>query len=244
MEILNIIFKLQTQCLNCGNTQYNFQAYFYLYFSLEEVKKYFINKLEEEILNNPIENKIKDKKENFGNNADNNININRDNNATKYEKVKEKLDKFNNNIISLYDCFEYYQKKDILTDNDQILCNYCAQTVNAEYSSSLTTSPKILILILDRGEHFQTKIKLEFDLIFDIINFVVLKNQSTKYKLISAITYIKEKEDNEQCIAHCLSPIDNKWYTYNDSNVKEVTDIKNEVIDFGLPHILFYERIE
>ena len=243
-ELFYAIQQTQTQCLNCGNSQYNFQAYFYLYFSLEEVKKYFINKLEEEILNNPIENKIKDKKEKFGNNSENNININRDNNATKYEKEKEKLDKFNNNIISLYDCFEYYQKKDILTDNDQILCNYCAQTVNAEYSSSLTTSPKILILILDRGEHFQTKIKLEFDLMFDIINFVVLKNQSTKYKLISIITYIKEKEDNEQCIAHCLSPIDNKWYTYNDSNVKEVTDIKNEVIDFGLPHILFYERIE
>ena len=90
-ELFYAIQQTQTQCLNCGNTQYNFQAYFYLYFSLEEVKKYFINKLEEEILNNPIENKIKDKKEKFGNNAENNININRDNNATNMNNLITKI---------------------------------------------------------------------------------------------------------------------------------------------------------
>ena len=201
-------------------------------------------------------NKNENKNEKLDNNIDdieeNIININKDNkindalkksiNLNKIEH--EKLDELYNNILNLSDCFEYFLKTDILKDNNQILCDVCNKMVNAEYTTSLTTSPKILILILDRGENFQSKIKLEFDLMLDISNYIILKNQKTKYKLISVVTYLKEKDENEQCIAHCLSPIDNKWYTYNNAQVIKINDFQKEVIDFGLPHLLFYERIE
>ena len=255
-ELFYAIQQTQTHCLNCGKDQYNFQAYFYLDFPLEEVKKYFINKLEDENLKNLDINKNENKNEKLDNNIDdieeNIININKDNkindalkksiNLNKIEH--EKLDELYNNILNLSDCFEYFLKTDILKDNNQILCDVCNKMVNAEYTTSLTTSPKILILILDRGENFQSKIKLEFDLMLDISNYIILKNQKTKYKLISVVTYLKEKDENEQCIAHCLSPIDNKWYTYNNAQVIKINDFQKEVIDFGLPHLLFYERIE
>ena len=258
-DLFVAIQQTQTHCLNCGIDQYNFQAYFYLDFSLEEVKKYFINKLENENLINLNINENKDKKEKLENNMndkkENGININKDiNNKINNEKLenknlsnikREKIDKLNNNILNLSDCFEYFQKIDLLKENDQILCNNCNKKVNAEYSLSLTTSPKILILILDRGENFQSKIKLEFDLILDINKYIIQKNQNMKYKLISVVTYLKEKNDeNEHCIAHCLRPIDNKWYTNNDAQVININDFQKEVIEFGLPHLLLYKRIE
>ena len=186
-------------------------------------------------------NENEDKKEKLENNM-NDININKDNN-NKININKEKINKLYNNILNLTDCFDYFQKTDLLKENDQIFCNNCNKKVNAEYTLSLTSSPKLLILILDRGENFQSKIKLEF-LILDINKYIIQKNKSTKYKLISVVTYLKEKDKDEHCIANCLSPIDNQWYIYNDAQVIKVNDFQKEVIDFGLPHVLFYERIE
>ena len=240
-EISDLFIAIQqtkTHCLNCGIDQYNFQAYFYLDFPLEEVKKYFINKLD----NDNFINENEDKKEKLENNM-NDININKDNN-NKINIKKEKINKLYNNILNLTDCFDYFQKTDLLKENDQIFCNNCNKKVNAEYTLSLTSSPKLLILILDRGENFHSKIKLEFDLILDINKYIIQKNKSTKYKLISVVTYLKEKDKDEHCIANCLNPIDNQWYIYNDAQVIKVNDFQKEVIDFGLPHVLFYERIE
>ena len=43
-------------------------------------------------------------------------------------------------------------------------------------------------------------------------------------------------------IASCKSPVDNKWYRYNNSIVSSITNIKKDVIDFGTPYILFYHK--
>ena len=45
-------------------------------------------------------------------------------------------------------------------------------------------------------------------------------------------------------ISHCLSPIDNKWYTYNDLIVNEVYDFKSQILNQGLPYLLFYQKID
>ena len=44
-------------------------------------------------------------------------------------------------------------------------------------------------------------------------------------------------------IAYCLDPIIEKWYKYNDAIVNEVTDFQNEVINFAMPYLLFYQKI-
>ena len=38
-------------------------------------------------------------------------------------------------------------------------------------------------------------------------------------------------------------PIDNNWYRYNDAMVNQIKDLQKEVIDFGTPYILFYQKI-
>jgi hypothetical protein len=59
-ELFYAIQKTGTTCKLCNRTQYNFQAYFFLVFPLEEVKKYIINKINTpqnmNNINNPLIN--------------------------------------------------------------------------------------------------------------------------------------------------------------------------------------------
>ena len=57
-DLFYAISQTTTKCLNCENCQYNFQAYFFLVFPLEEVKKYKINQLNNNmnIINNNMNN--------------------------------------------------------------------------------------------------------------------------------------------------------------------------------------------
>ena len=36
----------------------------------------------------------------------------------------------------------------------------------------------------------------------------------------------------------------NKWYRFNNEIINEIKDMKKEIFEFGMPHVLFYERIE
>ena len=45
-------------------------------------------------------------------------------------------------------------------------------------------------------------------------------------------------------IAYCKDPITGKWNKFNDAIVDEVKDFQKDVIDFGMPYLLFYEKIK
>ena len=44
-------------------------------------------------------------------------------------------------------------------------------------------------------------------------------------------------------IAYCKNPISKTWYQYNDAMVNPVSNFKKEVIDFAMPYLLFYKKI-
>ena len=314
-ELFYAISQTKIQCLYCKNCQYNYQVYYFLVFSLEEVKQYAINKLNNIINNNNqinIHNNIHmnnnlmincsrkninmrynnannnnifvNKFNNFSQNMDlgnnnqrinlvnNNINNNINNNFVLLSlnildnngpipmsnpnlNIKRnknnvninsiKLSKLNNNIVNISDCFDYYNEKvEYFNNNNQIYCNYCYQMLNMTYSSNLATAPKILIILLNRGIKIQYKIKLEFTTELDITKYVIKKSGNIKYKLISVITHLADTGEGGNYVAHCLSPIDNRWYTYNDSNVKETDNFQKQVIDIGIPYLLFYQKID
>ena len=156
----------------------------------------------------------------------------------------QKLQKLNNNIVNIYDCFEFNQKMDRFVGKDQIYCNRCQRLADANYISFLTTDPKILILLLNRGVGIQFKIKLEFTTELDISNFVNFDNKSRKYQLIGVITHLGESGASGHFIAHCKSPVDNEWYTYNDEFVSKCDNFQRNIIDLGMPYLLFYQRTD
>ena len=304
-ELFYAIMQTTTECLSCHDKQYNFQAYFFLVFPLEEVKKYSIsqicmntmnksmpimnNFMNNNMMMNGFNNNMMMNNFNFNNNmiqsnpsgnfnAMNNMNfafnsgqinqifmnpmqnnmgiitmnnfngINNFNVMNNFNMMNNndaiKLQKLNNNIVSIEDCFIYNEKKEFFKDANQIYCNHCHQMSNAEYFSTLTTNPKILILLLNRGVGIQFKIKLEFTTELDISRFVNFNDKSRKYKLIGVITHLGESGAGGHFIAHCLSPVDGEWYTYNDAIVSKCDNFKKNIIDLGMPYLLFYQRID
>ena len=210
-ELFYGIEGTQNQCLNCGINHFNFQAYFFLSFSIKEV-------------------------------------INSKKNDKKIKKKKHKLDKINNNIIDILDCFEYYYHQTIILEEDnKIFCNICNKETISSHNSFLATTPKILIIILEREQEEQDEIKLEFSVDLDLsklIKIPQLNNEKVEYKLIGIVDYQIESEDKKNYVAHCINPIDKKWYTYNDDNISKIDNIQKQVIDFGKPYLLFYKKKE
>ena len=231
-ELFYAIQQTHIQCLNCGNNQYNFQAFFLISFPLEDIKKYLINMNSNKSINN-INNELTN---------ENNININVIKDTKNENQLK--LEKLNKNIIDLLDCFEYNQRKVILKNDDRIFCNFCNQITDTSYTSSFVTLPKILILLLDRGKDFHSEIKLEFNLTLNLTEYNMQKNKDINYSLISVLSYFKENENENNWVAHCLSPIDYHWYTYNNSKINKINDVKKEILDSEIPYLLFYKKIE
>ena len=148
-----------------------------------------------------------------------------------------------NNCVNLYDCFIYNQKTDCFTGENRNYCNLCKQLYDSLYTSKIYSSPKFLVLILNRGKNNIFDVKLNFSEELDITQFVILKDQPTLlYSLYGVITHIGQSGPNAHFVASCKSPIDNKWYRYNDAFVSPISNIQKEIIEFGNPYILFYQK--
>jgi ubiquitin C-terminal hydrolase len=214
-----------TECLNCRNRKYNFQIYFFLNFPLEEVRKY----------------KIQEQINNFINTNQNYMYIN----PTLYQ---QNLNLFQNNCqkinsVNLDDCFRYNQKMETFSGDNAMYCNNCQMQCNSNYQTLLSTSPEILVLILNRGKGIEFKVKCEFVLQLNLYEYVEMKNTGFMYELIGVVTHMGESGSSGHFIAYCKNPIDNLWYQYNDDLVFPVTNFVNEVVNYAMPYILFYQKI-
>ena len=149
----------------------------------------------------------------------------------------------NNNSVSLYDCFCYNQKTELFTGENQNYCNICKQLNDSLYTSKIYICPNILVLILNRSKGNIFNVKLDFTETLDITQFVLRKDMPLIiYSLYGVISQIGQSGPSAHFIAACKSPIDNKWYRYNDAIVTPITNIQNDIINFGIPYILFYQK--
>ena len=78
----------------------------------------------------------------------------------------------NNNQVSIYECFYYNQKSELFTGDNKNYCNKCNQLFDSLYTSKIFSSPKILILILNRGKGNIYDVKLDICESIDIAQFV------------------------------------------------------------------------
>jgi ubiquitin C-terminal hydrolase len=149
----------------------------------------------------------------------------------------------NNNRVSLYECFFYNQKTDLFTGQNRNYCNICKQLYDSEYTCRIFSSPIVLILILNRGKDNMYNVKLDFDEKIDLTNFVIMRDTNNLiYELYGVITHIGQSGPNAHFVATCKSPIDHRWYRYNDAMVHQINNLQKELFDFGTPYILFYRK--
>ena len=126
-----------------------------------------------------------------------------------------------------------------------IYCNKCRQNSVSIYGNKLFSLPNILIMILNRGKDNMYKVIIDFPMEIDLSNYVLLNVNKTEkyiYSIYGVIIHMGDSSEGGYFIATCKSPIDGKWYRYNDKFVTPITDFNKEVISFNTPYILFYQR--
>ena len=165
------------------------------------------------------------------------------------EEVKNMKNNTNNqndnNRVSIYDCLYYNSKTYLLNKENQNACYVCQQMSDSYYTSKIYICPNVLILILNRGKENICDVKLDFTEIIEITDYVLQKDKpQVIYTLYGVITHDNQSDNNAHFVASCKSPIDNQWYRYNDAIVSPITDLQKDVIDYGTPYILFYQKFK
>ena len=147
-----------------------------------------------------------------------------------------------NNKIIISDCLKF-----ISETNTERVCFNCKTKVKFRIIDRIYSSPKIFIFILDRGNMDNELIKIPF-IIEEKINlndFIEDINFPKEYELFGVVS-ISLREI--KYIAFSKSPIDQKWYLYNDTEFHPVSldfVIKSHNnFHFYTPCILFYESIK
>ena len=147
-----------------------------------------------------------------------------------------------NQDIDLYECFEYYRKKDFFTGDNQMYCNICKELNDLYYSTSIYSAPSYLIINLNRGKGEVYDCKVNFPEILNIFNFVSYKNGKKIFDLYAVICHLGTSSLNSHFVAYCKNKIDNKWYLYNNETVSLCN--KNKQYQDGIPYVLFYKVLE
>jgi ubiquitin C-terminal hydrolase len=232
-----------TQCCNCNKCIYNFQTYFFINFPLEEVRKYKIENINQQQNNYNMYNS-QNQFNYFMMNPQ--IQFNNYNMFPQNQFIMNQQIQMNNNIneVNILDCFDYDEKLNYMSGENQMYCNYCRVNSDCLLKTNLYTGPEVLILILNRGKGIEFNVKIYFTEELDLSNYIEDKESGYMYKLIGVITHLGESSMSGHFIAYCKDPINGKWYKYNDAIVDEVNDFKKEVIDFAMPYLLFYEKIK
>jgi len=156
------------------------------------------------------------------------------------EEVK-KFKGYSQNVINIYDCFDFYQKKDFMMGENQIMCNVCHSLSNSINQTKIIISPHILIINLDRGRKIKNALKLNFYEYLELKNYIYYAESPHYYELIGIICQLDSSDTNEHFISFCKNSENIKWYKFNDEIVQE-SNI-NEVLNFGVPYVLFYNYI-
>ena len=159
------------------------------------------------------------------------------------KNMKNNLMQFNNNCVTLDDCFIYNQKSEYFSGPNRNYCNLCKQLYDSIYTSRIFVCPNTLVLILNRGKENIYNVKLDFKEKINISQYVLQKEKpNIIYTLYGVITHIGKSGPSAHFVASCRSPVDFKWYRYNDSIVTLINDVQKDIIDFGTPYILFYQK--
>jgi hypothetical protein len=155
----------------------------------------------------------------------------------------------NKNEVTIDECFEYYIKENIMDGDNIMYCQQCKSQQKSTMATKIEMFPEVLIIILNRGVGLEFDVKIKFKKMIDLEKYIGEKKDNngkkTEYDLIGVISHLGESSDAGHFIAYCRDPIKREdWYKYNDSFVTKVEEenFQKEVVDFGMPYVLFYQK--
>ena len=168
------------------------------------------------------------------------------------EKVRQHVFQISNgqkNDVNLDLCFEQNQTGESLTGDNKIYCNNCHFLSDAIIVNYIYTSPEVLTIILNRGKGLEFDVEFKLDHFIDLDKYVIDKsnNKNNFYELIGILCHFGPSGMAGHFIAFCKSPVNHKWYCYNDATVTECEgdpEIKSYGNIEGIPYVLYYQRYQ
>ena len=167
------------------------------------------------------------------------------------EEVRKYVFSFNNpmnfnrnpNIVDIFECFEFDRRFNLMSGENAMFCNICQRSTNSNIGTHLVTGPEVLILILNRGKGKEFDVKLNFYEQLNLFNYIEKREYGFNYQLIGVITHLGESGMGGHFIAFCRDPNNSSWFKFNDAIVTPVENFQKDVIYFGMPYLLFYQKI-
>jgi len=157
------------------------------------------------------------------------------------EEVR-KFKGYSQNIVNIYDCFDYNQKQEFMMGENQISCNLCNRLSDSYTQTKIIISPNVLIINLNRGKGLMYDVKINFPEYLELKNYIYYPQSPHYYELIGVICHLGSSDMGGHFISFCKNSENAKWYKFNDAIVNESNII--EVLNFGVPYVLFYNYVQ
>jgi ubiquitin carboxyl-terminal hydrolase 4/11/15 len=156
--------------------------------------------------------------------------------------------KSSKHCATLTDCFTHLTKSEILSNDDLWYCPKCKELQRASKKIDLWLLPKVLILELIRFNDAKPSRAKDDSFIdcplrdLDLSEFVInpAEKSKAKYDLIAVTNHMSD-QDGPHYTAHAKNIHDQKWHTFDDSNVGEINE--NSVISKAA-YVLIYQQKE
>ena len=148
--------------------------------------------------------------------------------------VNEIIEKNQNNLVRIYQCFEYYERK-----QENMKCRICNSQKYKKFD--LLYMPSSLIITLNYGNKTNAKLILEEYL--NLPDYVTYNKESPYfYELVGFIVYLENNNQNpNHFIAYCKNSDNCLWYQYDNDKVVRSSFI--DVASHMQPSVLFYRYV-
>ena len=145
-----------------------------------------------------------------------------------YQNIKEPL--------TILKCLKHQSNK-----KENSFCSVCKDNKNMITTSNIYSSPNYFIISIDRGNKNQELMNIPFTLEnnIDISQYLENKLSPSKYELKGVVSISINENNKYICFGN--SPVDNKWYLYNDENVKNIDFNNFKNYQTYIPCILIYK---
>ena len=156
----------------------------------------------------------------------------------------------NNSIKTLKDAIQYYQYEQLYYNEADFTCTFCSNH-KITTRSIFISLPNILITNIKRIGDEKNDFYKHNIIIPDILEInKIIANINCKYELTGFIKHIMEAKSWHN-IAICKNFFDNRWYEYNDSDVKSLNNSQSSnnyynsnEIDTSDGFLFFYKKKE
>ena len=120
--------------------------------------------------------------------------------------------------LTIYDCLKFYE----IPKKQKIFCERCKKYNDKLISSKILSPANIFIFSLNRKNLDQNLMNIPFkiDDKIDIGNFLEMKGFQSQYELIGIVSFYTAQQ---KYISICMSPVDNRWYIYNDESIQSTS---------------------